>query len=249
MASGTSLHWDLGYSSDSNGNITFDHVTGSDPALNNGLPSDYNSVTFSSDKSASDAITMNLSGWSNLGGTVQQETMQFWSNNSTYKGGIASGGETGSPVHAADNKGKKEFFLLSFTDANGNAQDIDLKGVKIKYEYKDGSTSNGPFDSSDAFSAIALDSMPTTGVDWDFSNDDVVSLSESGRNNYYALDNRSFSSNLWLIGFNTLGNDAFKFIGVKGLAVNNPHVDVSEPGALALFALGLAFMARRKQVS
>ena len=130
-----------------------------------------------------------------------------------------------------------DFFLLTF----GDDKKVALDEVSSGYINAD--------------SLEALD-IRAEAVSFDMSSQqflsrgDVVSLSYSSTVNnsaYYSANNNTLMSNQWVVYVGASVWQGFKMQGFGGNI--GPAVDVSEPGALALFALGLAFMARRKQVS
>lgn len=190
-------------------------------------------------------LGVTISGWAwkdetttngRIDGTVKK-AMELGS----YSGGLGIVNNS-YDYHVADggNGAGVDFFLLTFADS----KKVTLDNVSSGYvddHHKD--------ERSDLILKTEAVSFDTVAGSF-MSRGDVVSLAhsgDSGSTSYYS-SNSSTLSNQWIVYVGASVWQGFKMNGLSG-SLNNPTVDVSEPGALALFALGLAFLARRKQVS
>lgn len=185
---------------------------------------------------------VNVSGWawkgeSTTNGKVSG-TVKKADKLGLYSGGLGiTNGENDAHVADGGNGYGVDFFLLTFGDnkkvaldkvSSGYVNADSLEALDIRAEAVSFDNSAGQF----------------------LSRGEVVSLSYNNTANksaYYSANNTTLMSNQWVVYIGASVWQGFKMQGFGGNI--GPAVDVSEPGALALFALGLAFMARRKQVS
>ena len=176
---------------------------------------------------------------------IEQEYVGKWDGLGVEK--------TDSPNHAVDNEGGDfDMLLLSFDEA------VKLLSLDLGWISGDSDISLLAFNGS-SFNTSSL-----LGKKWE----DLIGNGWQSAGNYYNVDYGSNSGNVnstgitsqyWLVGaYNdklggftgsnknlSSGNDYFK---VKGVSVERPPVNVPEPGALMLLALGLIGLgvARRR---
>ncbi len=171
-----------------------------------------------------------------LNEAIEQEYVGKWDGLGIEK--------TDTPNHAVDNEGGDfDMLLLSFEDI------VKLLNIDLGWISGDSDISIL------AFNGSSFDSSSLLGKKWE----DLIGNGWQSAGNYYNVDYGSnsgavnqggISSQYWLIGAynDKLGNftgpnnnlsssnDYFK---VKGVKVERPPVEVSEPGSLLLLALGL----------
>lgn len=150
-----------------------------------------------------------------------------------------------SPDHAVDNKGGDfDMHLLSFDEM------VKLTSVDLGWYQNDADISIL------AFNGNSFNSSSLLGLKWE----DLLSNNWSVVGNYYNVDINGNSgavnfagvaSQYWLIGaYNPVFGDTFSgpnknkttgddFYKLKGVTVERPPVEVPEPGALLLLAMGL----------
>lgn len=153
--------------------------------------------------------------------------------------------KTDSPNHAVDNQGGDfDMHLLSFDEM------VKLTSVDLGWYQNDADISIL------AFNGNSFNSSSLLGLKWE----DLLSNNWSVVGNYYNVDINGNSgavnfagvaSQYWLIGaYNPVFGDTFSgpnknkttgddFYKLKGVTVERPPVEVPEPSALLLFAMGL----------
>lgn len=210
-------------------------------------------------------IGLNITGWSDhnpatdpadsqtnkeqYDQTVGQAHIYHWGDRK--KVGVVNSDENpnANGDHAIDNGttnnpywADQDMVLLSFTSS------VVLEGLKVSWQQigTDGALNIGAIEVNQS----QVDDMKSGTKTWSdiFDSSQMLNISNYKQDTqYYSLSNTSDrASSMWLVGFYSEGGsdyDAFKLMGLKGTQMVTA---VSEPGVLALFALGLMLIGRRK---
>ena len=210
-------------------------------------------------------IGLNITGWSDhnpandptniqsnkeaYDQTVGQAHIYYWG--SSKKVGVVNSDENVNTTgdHAIDNGtsnnsywADQDMVLLSFTSS------VVLKGLQVSWQDlgSDGALNIGAIEVNQ--SQVA--DMKSGNKSWSdiFDSSQMLSISDYiDTTQYYSINNPSQrASSMWLVGFYNEGGDnydAFKLMGVGG---SKMVTAVSEPSMLALFAMGLMLIGRRK---
>ncbi len=240
MATGTPIAWDLktnsteGYSNTSDSVWNFDGTgwnTGSE---------------------------VTITSWSTVAGSGTDVNVEK-ALTKVYNGGLGinhTGETTQGDEHAMDNKNasdgvNQEFFLISFEEK------VALKGLYTGWANLNGSDNQsvGLFKVGNAFANDLRTGSPVSFAST-FIDNSLIGL-DYKNNGYFEMPDLEYyngvsgagKSHNWIVSlFNETGTgyDAFKLWGVKGKTFTAATV-VSEPGTLALLAIGLGLIIRRKQ--
>jgi hypothetical protein len=207
-----------------------------------------NSCTFNSD---GEILKARAYSTSNNGGAGKFEEARLY----VYSGGIGvrnpdNNNETSSPNHAIDNKGRDDFVVFEYEDANYNPT-----GFMIGWKEKD----------ADIRGWIGGESL---GAGYDFTDSRVSDLAGLGFTSF-RFDNVSVGT-LNLFNTDLTGRylilapqlydipniadkkyDYFKISELRGTSIDPiPPAEISEPGTAALLGVALAgFWANRRQMS
>lgn len=263
-ASTTSVEWDF-----DNNNVGVNGTT--NEALKSSSYYGYNG--YDSFSTTDGTTSVEVTGWSDSiaidsNGTSKERYDQkvvaadlyYWGDSNGW--GVVNTDESASssPDHSIDNYSHDAYYsdqdmvLLSFS------QEVNLEEITVGW-FSDGDNNNLDV------GVIAIDQSQVDQIEggnstWDdiYNEVDMSTVAYSGSHgseHYYALNQDLGESQFWLVGlYNEMAHcdyDAFKLMGVtasvtSGTPPGGP-IAVSEPSAIAIFALGLAFLFRQQKAT
>lgn len=188
--------------------------------------------------------------------TVTQAELFTWGSNNAL--GVVNNDENyqSNGDHAIDNGAAnnnsywadQDMVLLDFS------AEVQLQKIKVTWQQ---TGSNNVLDvGAVAINETQLSMMQSDSYSWAdiFNVNDMLMITSTydQSTQRYSFNNQDQQSALWLVGFYGEGGDnydAFKLLGAKATIMPVTVTEVSEPASMAMFALGLLFVARRNRKS